>query len=554
MISRWPAAPLTRFAPAPTGHLHLGHVVNAIHVWGLAGALGGRVLLRIEDHDRQRCRPEYEASILDDLDWLGLEPDVFPTAAFRAGRCEGRQSNRDAVYRRAIDTLAGLGLVYGCRCTRREIEATDDGAAGELRYPGTCRPLGLPLVDGLSWRLAVEPGGGGVRRRPPRADGSGSGRAVRRPPAARSARQLDLSVRRQRGRHGPGRRPGRARRRSVRVDRPADPAGAPARTRDAAGVRAPPPDHEVADTEAQQERRRHGRARPARRRLDAGSGAGRRRPRRGAHRACPRGVGADLSAIVGRDVSDSPRHCETITGLSRRRPARRGARPCGVTAASASGHRAREAAARRAHRARTADDDVQDRQVTSRSTAPTDALSRSVARARRLAHLKANNTLVASRCLRRAPGDSRQCYRATVGMLSGVPGGGADGALDGNARSRPRERRQPMQDLTTGPIIRHLVSTGGFMLFTMVFQTLYFLADLYWMGRLGKEAVAGGGRRRQPDVRRAGPHPDARRRHDDAGRARRRPQGPRRRPARLQPGAGAVDARRRRCSWWSVWR
>ena len=156
--ARLPASPVTRFAPAPTGHLHLGHVVNAIHVWGLARALGGRVLLRIEDHDRQRCRPEYQASILDDLDWLGLEPDVFPTAVFRAGRCAGRQSNRDEVYRRAIDTLAGLGLVYGCRCTRREIEAADDGSAGELRYPGTCRPLGLPLVDGLSWRLAVEPG------------------------------------------------------------------------------------------------------------------------------------------------------------------------------------------------------------------------------------------------------------------------------------------------------------------------------------------------------------------------------------------------------------
>ena len=158
MISRWPAAPLTRFAPAPTGQLHLGHVVNAIHVWGLASALGGRVLLRVEDHDRQRCQPAHKRRILDTLDWLGLEPDVFPTAAFRAGRCEGRQSNRDAVYRRAIDTLAGLGLAYGCRCTGAEIEATDDGAAGELRYPGTCRPLGLPLVDGLSWRLAVEPG------------------------------------------------------------------------------------------------------------------------------------------------------------------------------------------------------------------------------------------------------------------------------------------------------------------------------------------------------------------------------------------------------------
>ena len=153
----WPSAPLTRFAPAPTGHLHLGHVVNAIHVWGLARRLGGRVLLRIEDHDRQRCRPEYEASILDDLDWLGLEPDVFPTAGFRAGSCPGRQSDREAGYRQAIAQLAARGLVYGCRCTRREIEAAGDGVVSELRYPGTCRPFALPLVDGLSWRLVVEP-------------------------------------------------------------------------------------------------------------------------------------------------------------------------------------------------------------------------------------------------------------------------------------------------------------------------------------------------------------------------------------------------------------
>lgn len=158
MLDRLPLAPRTRFAPAPTGPLHLGHIVNAIHVWGVARARGGTVLLRIEDHDRQRCRPEYEASILDDLDWLGLAPDVFPTAAFRTGRCEGRQSDRDAIYRHALDGLAARGLVYGCRCTRRVIEAAGPGIGDELRYPGTCRTLGLPLEDGLGWRLAIEPG------------------------------------------------------------------------------------------------------------------------------------------------------------------------------------------------------------------------------------------------------------------------------------------------------------------------------------------------------------------------------------------------------------
>jgi glutamyl-tRNA synthetase/glutamyl-Q tRNA(Asp) synthetase len=145
---------LTRFAPAPTGWLHLGHVLNAEHVWGS----GARVLLRIEDHDRERCRREYEAGILDDLDWLGYRPDVFPTDAFRAGCCDGRQSDRGAVYREAVDHLVSLGLVYACDCSRRQIEQSSDPGAPELRYPGTCRDRGLPLADGYGWRVRMEPG------------------------------------------------------------------------------------------------------------------------------------------------------------------------------------------------------------------------------------------------------------------------------------------------------------------------------------------------------------------------------------------------------------
>ncbi len=148
--------PLTRFAPAPTGYLHLGHVVNAIHVWGTARARGGRVLLRIEDHDRQRCRPEYETALLDDLDWLGFAPDVFPTAAFRAGVCDGRQSDRDVHYRHAVQALTARGLVYGCACTRREIEGASGPAQGEeRRYPGTCRDRGLSLTDDVGWRVVL---------------------------------------------------------------------------------------------------------------------------------------------------------------------------------------------------------------------------------------------------------------------------------------------------------------------------------------------------------------------------------------------------------------
>jgi glutamyl/glutaminyl-tRNA synthetase len=142
--------PLTRFAPAPTGHLHVGHVVNAIYVWGLARALDGRVLLRLEDHDRQRSRRAYEAALLGDLEWLGFVPDIFPVAAFRAGACEGRQSDRDGVYRDALAPLVAAGRVYGCDCTRRQLT--------DAAYPGTCRDRGLPLHDGLGWRVRLDPG------------------------------------------------------------------------------------------------------------------------------------------------------------------------------------------------------------------------------------------------------------------------------------------------------------------------------------------------------------------------------------------------------------
>jgi glutamyl-Q tRNA(Asp) synthetase len=172
-------ASLTRFAPAPTGFLHLGHVLNAHYVWDFARRAGAKVLLRIEDHDRERCKPEYESAILDDLDWLGFAPDMFPTSAFRAGRCEGRQSDRHHIYREAAQALAERGLLYGCSCSRREIAAAgsnhlrqgyggppklhakaEDPASinDELRYPGTCRDRGLELKDDITWRLRIEPG------------------------------------------------------------------------------------------------------------------------------------------------------------------------------------------------------------------------------------------------------------------------------------------------------------------------------------------------------------------------------------------------------------
>ncbi|HSE27927.1 MAG TPA: glutamate--tRNA ligase family protein [Gemmatimonadales bacterium] len=143
---------LTRFAPAPTGWLHLGHLVNAVWVWGLARALGGRVLLRVEDHDRTRCRPEYQAGLVEDLEWLGLEPDGGLTPLLR-------QSDRGAVYEAELRGLEARGLAYGCRCSRKDI-ATAAGDAPDLEtpYPGTCRALGVPLDPGLGARVPLEPG------------------------------------------------------------------------------------------------------------------------------------------------------------------------------------------------------------------------------------------------------------------------------------------------------------------------------------------------------------------------------------------------------------
>jgi glutamyl-Q tRNA(Asp) synthetase len=128
---------VTRFAPSPTGYLHLGHVRSALEGWRAARRHGGRFVLRIEDIDRTRCRKEYAKAILEDLAWLGLNWD----GAVR------KQSEHFDDYRRALDRLEEMGVLYPCFCTRREIQAeiaraggAPQGEAGPL-YPGTCRRL-----------------------------------------------------------------------------------------------------------------------------------------------------------------------------------------------------------------------------------------------------------------------------------------------------------------------------------------------------------------------------------------------------------------------------
>lgn len=142
---------VTRFAPSPTGFLHLGHAYSALLAFEAARSAGGRFLLRIEDTDRSRCRPEFETAIFEDLAWLGLEWDE-PVM---------RQSERTPAYVAALARLEELGVLYPCFCSRREIEAevarslsAPHGPGGPL-YPGTCRAL--PAAEAARRRAAGEP-------------------------------------------------------------------------------------------------------------------------------------------------------------------------------------------------------------------------------------------------------------------------------------------------------------------------------------------------------------------------------------------------------------
>ncbi|WP_106744197.1 tRNA glutamyl-Q(34) synthetase GluQRS [Yoonia maritima] len=121
---------ITRFAPSPTGPLHLGHAYSALTVWDIAARHGGTALLRIEDTDSTRARPAFEQAIYNDLHWLGLD---WPLPV-------RRQSDHTADYNGVIEQLAKRQLVFPCSCTRRDIQ--DAGAmpgVEGLVYPGTCR-------------------------------------------------------------------------------------------------------------------------------------------------------------------------------------------------------------------------------------------------------------------------------------------------------------------------------------------------------------------------------------------------------------------------------
>ena len=146
-------APVLRFAPSPNGYLHLGHALSALWSWETARRLGGRFLLRIEDIDVGRCRPEYERSIYEDLAWLGLEWEE-PVR---------RQSDHFADYEAASARLEARGLLYPCFATRAEIaRAVNEREDAGRAWPRD--PDGAPHYPGL-WRP-----GDGERRLPPNRD------------------------------------------------------------------------------------------------------------------------------------------------------------------------------------------------------------------------------------------------------------------------------------------------------------------------------------------------------------------------------------------------
>lgn len=137
-----------RFAPSPSGRMHLGNVFSALLAWLSIRSGGGKFLLRIEDLDPDRCRKEYAEQIKRDLDWLGLDWDEEQTP----------QSERDAAYEDCFRKLEAQGLVYPCYCSRASLHAASAPHAsdGRVVYPGTCRNLKQPPNDKKpAWRLIV---------------------------------------------------------------------------------------------------------------------------------------------------------------------------------------------------------------------------------------------------------------------------------------------------------------------------------------------------------------------------------------------------------------
>lgn len=141
----------TRIAPTPSGYLHLGNAVSFVATWALARARGGWVLLRIDDLDASRCRPEYLEDIFETLDWLGLDYDAGPSGPDDFLKNYSQQLRLSA-YREAIERLKEMGQLYACTCSRKQIQA----ASTDGNYPGTCRQLRRDFnAARTAWRVLV---------------------------------------------------------------------------------------------------------------------------------------------------------------------------------------------------------------------------------------------------------------------------------------------------------------------------------------------------------------------------------------------------------------
>ncbi len=140
---RW----VTRFAPSPTGYLHLGHVASAAFVFGIGRALGAKIILRIEDHDRGRSRREFEDAVHSDLAWLGLEADAV-----------SRQSDDWGFYEAELERLGRKTQVYACDCTRKRLLDAGESSGAELHYDGHCRDRHLAYAAGVGLRVVTPSG------------------------------------------------------------------------------------------------------------------------------------------------------------------------------------------------------------------------------------------------------------------------------------------------------------------------------------------------------------------------------------------------------------
>lgn len=146
------SALVTRYAPTPSGYLHIGNVYSFLLTWLLARKNAGQILLRIDDLDRERVRPEYVENIFRVLEWLGMDWDLGPKSADEFQR-QYSQEHRMELYRQMLEKLEAQRLVFACDCSRKKLKEIGAGSV----YPGTCKKRNLDLAaENVAWRLNTE--------------------------------------------------------------------------------------------------------------------------------------------------------------------------------------------------------------------------------------------------------------------------------------------------------------------------------------------------------------------------------------------------------------